>query len=995
MPRRRKQSEPRALSRPVVEPLEQRLLLSAAAPTIIDFAADNRGLIELTASADLVGSTVNADSVRVFEAGDDGLLGTGDDVQVFATVTYLGPDRLISADADVTPDAKYRVVLDASVIRGANGRFLDGEFNGVDAPSGDGQEGGDLEFFTRQAQTLIVTMRTNAGDIRVEMFPDATPLTVENFFFYMNNGDYDTTFFHRSAKAQDGTPFVIQGGGFTSNIGLDRIPAVDPVQNEPGISNTRGTIAMAKLGGDPNSATNQFFFNNGDNSGNLDEQNGGFTVFGRILDDEGLAVMDAISAFDTVDATDSGGAFGELPVLDADAVNDRGGAVFPSDLIKMSRVSAGMDIVAEPFQQLPTGEVVTISADSGDARVVLYSLTDRPLGDIDEFLSVKFGSDGVVSSVRLTANPPEPIGVQITGVTSVGSFVDARRSPDSDLAFLVSDAAIRSISVKGVFEGYNLNNVLLSNNVLLPDDVDGDGDLDDATAIYLADGGVRSLTLRDDLNGSIVIPQGADALTVRGDLDDADLVLGESQTRPSVTLRLGEVLNSSLSVGTPVATLRAESWQDRSGVRSAIQAPSIRSLNITGSRDTAGDFGPSVRLTGTTTIGPFVLAGANIKGDVLASSWTLAGDLGNLNIRGDTVNWSIDVIGNARLVKVDAMFNSAVEITGSLNKLSTREWIDGALSAASVRVIDVRGGGGYDGDLNAFVELGADGRGVSTDRLRVRGDLRDSDISLQGSLRGLSIKGDVERSNLSAFSMPKMRFNSVVDSEIVYRSGSNDLVADEWIGGRVEGPSLRGVRIAGDFRADLLADNVALLRVGGDLEGDVQVFQVPRVEIGGDVVNAQVTLTQFDPDARAVSVMTVGGMVMNSDIRVQGIGGVFSFGAMFDSNFHAGVNADVFGFPDAGVVNPAATIERVTVRGMGDGHTAFANSVIAAGEILYARITNPELNNSGRAIGVGAFSIGAVDVYREGERPERVVRPTDPVRVAGDLEVRPEFRAPA
>jgi cyclophilin family peptidyl-prolyl cis-trans isomerase len=128
---------------------------------------------------------------------------------------------------------------------------------------------------------------------------------VENFLRYVNNtdfaGNYDNSAFHRLDKG-----FVLQGGGFkfndagtTTAAAFPAITDFPPVVNEPGISNTRGTIAMAKLGGNPNSATNEFFFNLADNGGappnGLDFQNGGFTVFGE-LTASGQAVVDDIEA---------------------------------------------------------------------------------------------------------------------------------------------------------------------------------------------------------------------------------------------------------------------------------------------------------------------------------------------------------------------------------------------------------------------------------------------------------------------------------------------------------------------------------------------------------------------------------------------------------------------------------------------------------------------------------------------------------------------------
>ncbi len=146
------------------------------------------------------------------------------------------------------------------------------------------------------------------GDIDVRMFPTATPGTVTNFQTYADAGDYDSSFIHRSVP-----DFIIQGGMATWSddpAGASYIATHPPITNEPGISNVRGTIAMAKLGDNPDSATCQWFFNVGDNSENLDAQNGGFTVFGTVVGD-GMDVVDAINALTTYDA---GGAYTQLPL---------------------------------------------------------------------------------------------------------------------------------------------------------------------------------------------------------------------------------------------------------------------------------------------------------------------------------------------------------------------------------------------------------------------------------------------------------------------------------------------------------------------------------------------------------------------------------------------------------------------------------------------------------------------------------------------------------
>src|SRR5262245_23559900 len=131
---------------------------------------------------------------------------------------------------------------------------------------------------------------TNAlGRLDVELFDQDKPQTVRNFLLYVRSQAYSNSFFHRCVPG-----FVVQGGGFVVTNPLDlvrfsnytAVADYGQLTNEflvgPRLSNLFGTLAMAKVGGDPDSATSQWFFNLGNNT-NLDAQNGGFTVFGRVL----------------------------------------------------------------------------------------------------------------------------------------------------------------------------------------------------------------------------------------------------------------------------------------------------------------------------------------------------------------------------------------------------------------------------------------------------------------------------------------------------------------------------------------------------------------------------------------------------------------------------------------------------------------------------------------------------------------------------------------
>ncbi len=141
-----------------------------------------------------------------------------------------------------------------------------------------------------------VTLHTSKGDIRIELFQDKAPLSVENFLQYARDGFYDGTIFHRVISH-----FMIQGGGFVMDAqskSMQEKATREPIQNEAtnGLSNRRGTIAMARTT-DPHSATAQFFLNveintNLDHTAPADSRAWGYAVFGKVT--SGIEVMDDI-----------------------------------------------------------------------------------------------------------------------------------------------------------------------------------------------------------------------------------------------------------------------------------------------------------------------------------------------------------------------------------------------------------------------------------------------------------------------------------------------------------------------------------------------------------------------------------------------------------------------------------------------------------------------------------------------------------------------------
>jgi len=144
-----------------------------------------------------------------------------------------------------------------------------------------------------------VRLATSLGDIVVELDAEKAPKTVDNFLQYVKAGHYDGTIFHRVIEN-----FMIQGGGMKADMGEKPTRGPIPLESRSGLSNVRGTLAMARTM-DPNSATAQFFINVKDNAF-LDQPNArdgnGYAVFGKVV-----AGMDVVDKIKVVPVADKGG----------------------------------------------------------------------------------------------------------------------------------------------------------------------------------------------------------------------------------------------------------------------------------------------------------------------------------------------------------------------------------------------------------------------------------------------------------------------------------------------------------------------------------------------------------------------------------------------------------------------------------------------------------------------------------------------------------------
>lgn len=306
-----------------VENLEGRQLL-AAGPRVTSVSADNRGEVQINLSESVTG--VNKTSVRMFLAGPDNVVGTADDVNANAAVSYVSSKKRIVVKKDLAAGTGYRIRVADTVVSSTTSEKLDGEFlnNGK---SGNGTAGGSYSFQAKNDKGSNPRARFyfNIGAIDLVLYRGQVKTTVDNFTRYIDEGLYNGTVIHRSETIASANIGVIQGGGYTSTNAADRIfnYAAIPLQSGvSGLTNIRGTIAMARTT-DPNSATSEFFFNTTDNSGGpglgLDAGTAGqdgYAVFGYVLNNNGLGVMQAINDLPVA----ASGSFNRVPQFDGGTV---------------------------------------------------------------------------------------------------------------------------------------------------------------------------------------------------------------------------------------------------------------------------------------------------------------------------------------------------------------------------------------------------------------------------------------------------------------------------------------------------------------------------------------------------------------------------------------------------------------------------------------------------------------------------------------------------
>jgi cyclophilin family peptidyl-prolyl cis-trans isomerase len=261
-------------------------------------------------------------------------------------------------------------------------------------------------FSAPDITTSLVTMNISAGGktfaLQVQLFDAKAPQTVANFLDYVHSGAYKNSIFHRlTSLANDGLA-VLQGGGAVLHTGpttLAPITITNPgVANEFSTSNTAGTLAMAQTSGNPNSATDQFFFNLVDNAGTLDGQL--FTVFGKVVGTADQQALDRLAKTPVHDESGTpfatgnpvpGVGFGQLPLNPSKyATNDM---QFPTD------TKAANYIVINSIQVTRQNEALTYSVTSSNPNVATATIAVNT----SELLTLQGGTATGSTTITVTA----------------------------------------------------------------------------------------------------------------------------------------------------------------------------------------------------------------------------------------------------------------------------------------------------------------------------------------------------------------------------------------------------------------------------------------------------------------------------------------------------------------------------------------------------------------------------------------------------------------
>jgi cyclophilin family peptidyl-prolyl cis-trans isomerase len=528
-----------------------------------------------------------------------------------------------------------------------------------------------ISLTNRMFNEIGPTVRFNygtLGNIDIQLLQQEAPKSVANFLTYVNAGTFNNTVIHRSEPG-----FIIQGGGFRPDGSDITGPGTPTVPNEFSAqrSNIRGTVAYAKLGNDPNSATSEFFYNLANNASNLDNQNGGFTVFGRVLGN-GMTVADAIGGLPRVNASPINSAMNHLPVTRL--TNPTLTPLDPQTDLPTQTPSQDQMVIT----QSATVSSVSYSAVSSNTSLVGANVVGGN-SLILNYLPNKTGTatitlTGTESITGATATDTFTVTI---GATEVGMGQGAQAQ---SVRFTDSDGTVSTLSVHGGsatvrFNGTNITQALSGRT----------------TVISGTNVSVGQVVLAGPNPNATVETVGGDGKVDIGGITAAGWVRRFSGR--------GVVLKGSSTFDTAVGQLNVAAAADGA----TISAPFVRNLRV------SGDLAADITAGSINALTAGSITGSNIV-LTLAPAAKAVG-LNSLSSSGAITNSLIRSAANIGTVTAGAISGSSIyagvsATTGGFLPTAVGDFA----SASSIRGVTVRNRGTTPGFANSDVAASALGR---------------------------------------------------------------------------------------------------------------------------------------------------------------------------------------------------------------------------------------------------------------------------------------------
>lgn len=535
----------------------------------------------------------------------------------------------------------------------------------------------------------FVQVTTSSGNYRVQLYDTRKPGTVQNFLRYVSADRYDGLIIHRSDPLNGNpaqAPDIIQGGGYVFP-GFNRIntfPAIVNEFNDNGIiSNTRGTIAMAKTS-NPDSATSEWFINLDNNSTDLDapSNSGGFTVFGKVLDAD-MPIVDAIAALPRFAFASP---FSAIPLRNY-TQTDFQNQVTPTE---NNVVSTTTDVIPD---------VLTYTVSSSDPSIATATV------DANGVVSMNYGASVGTATITVqatgldgttTASTAFDVGVGQLDVSIGGE------SGNKSVSFTDSDGTVSTITVKGAgtatvrFTGDGLAQTTNKGKV----NVEGTGGAvlslvsiagsDASTAVTInsrggdgvttlevlsTDGALKSLSAsRTNLTGAITTVGAVGSINLLS-ANGAALNLGGSTSDSGAKITGGDFVDTDIVSSAPLASVKLRSATGTDSTSDVISAPGIASIAI------AGDSSAEITSVGEPNINK-VTIGGNFSGTMTAHQ------IFNITVRGDLTGATINATHEAnehpdaqaanlkqnqainKLAVSGAITNSVIDTAGSVGSIT-------------------------------------------------------------------------------------------------------------------------------------------------------------------------------------------------------------------------------------------------------------------------------------------------------------------------------------